>query len=228
MTTLVIFDIDGTLLNARWTNGRRPWDLFARCFAEHFGVPEIAHSPADYTHQTDTCWTDEAFRRQFARAPQRREVDGFWQYYSTKWLKLAPAETELSHITGAEHIFARLAQQGMRIALASGGLRRLQEFKLRQLCFQYDGLPAAYAEDGYSREDITRAAAGQVNGATRTVYVGDGWWDLSSCRSLGMPFIAIGKNHQELSQQGATHALPDYTNAEAFIEAVALCQAPGR
>ena len=104
----------------------------------------------------------------------------------------------------------------------------MQEFKLQRLGFQYEGVPAAYAEDGYSREDITRAAASQVEGATRTVYVGDGWWDLSTCRNLEMPFIAIGKNHQELEQQGATHALKDYTNPEVFLKAIAQCQAPAR
>lgn len=229
MATLVIFDIDGTLLRAHWKDPNSdPYNVFSRAFESHFGVENVSHQSEDYSHQTDACWTDEAHRRHFGRALGQAETEAFWDYYLDLWEEATPAEMDLRLIPGAERVFEQLAGLSMKLAIASGGLRRMQEFKLRRAGLSFEHLPHAYADHGYTREDITRHAQKQFadDGIERTVYIGDARWDVESCRNLGMPFIGMGARHKELIKHGATHALPDYTNEDAFPEAVAECGAP--
>jgi phosphoglycolate phosphatase-like HAD superfamily hydrolase len=227
--TLVIFDVDGTLLNARWT--RQPGaneSHFVTCFEEHFQVFGVPGHNEAYTHQTDSCWTVESYRLFFGRDPTREEIDSFWNHYLDRYEELAPMYVAVREVGGAADTMAELANCGAHVAIASGGLRRMQEYKLRAARLPFEGLPSSYCDNAYSREDIINAALELVreHRIERTIYVGDASWDVQACRNLGMPFIGVGHRGESLRQAGATHVLEDYTQPGAFMEALQACRAP--
>ena len=64
----------------------------------------------------------------------------------------------------------------------------------------------ATASDATRRPDIIRLAVTRAQGElSRTVYVGDGPWDLHACRELGIPLIATGHRAGGLVAHGAKH-----------------------
>ena len=87
-------------------------------------------------------------------------------------------------------------------------------------------IPFASADDHFSREEIIKIVIDKSkkyynqSQFDKTVYVGDGIWDLFSTRRMGIPFLGIGVNGQEslLRKEGAKYILRDYSNQELFIE----------
>jgi phosphoglycolate phosphatase-like HAD superfamily hydrolase len=93
------------------------------------------------------------------------------------------------------------------------------------MCF--DDHPAASADDALDRESIMRLSKQRAverygESFACTVYVGDGVWDARACRSVGIPFIGIGKGSQatRLSAEGAVRVFPDFGDVEIFLRSI--------
>ena len=73
-------------------------------------------------------------------------------------------------------------------------------------------IPAAFAEDGPSRESIVRAAIERakaqyrVRHFERIVSVGDAVWDVRAARRLQLPFVGVGTGQRAvlLREEGAS------------------------
>ena len=51
------------------------------------------------------------------------------------------------------------------------------------------------------------------------VYIGDGLWDIRASRSLGIPFIGVGRGEREkmLRAAGAKIVVPDFQDIAGFL-----------
>jgi phosphoglycolate phosphatase-like HAD superfamily hydrolase len=93
------------------------------------------------------------------------------------------------------------------------------------MCF--DDYPAASADDALDRESIMmlstqRAAERYGESFACTVYVGDGVWDARACRSVGIPFIGIGRGSRatRLSAEGAVRVFRDFSDGDMFLRSL--------
>ena len=111
--------------------------------------------------------------------------------------------------------------------MATGGWALTARYKLRVANLSVD-CPIVTSDEAISREAILEKAIDAslcfygVKDFRRTVSIGDGVWDVKAARSLGLPFVGIGRGAgaERLLRLGASHVLPDYRDLDAVFRAM--------
>ena len=223
MNGLVIFDVDGTLTETLDIDDSS-WQEAGQ---EVLGLEKINTDWGVYEHSTD-----EAVVSQLIREQTNLPVDeGIIHRFRDRIHELLRAAAQDSRCIqpkpGAQVLFSALEDAGWAAAIATGGWEVNARFKLQQAGVCIDGIPAAFAEDAWPREDLIRLAqerASQQYGENfdSIVYVGDGVWDMAAASLAGTGFIGIGTGEKKslLQKEGASAVLPDFLDSGVFIDAV--------
>lgn len=220
---LAIFDIDGTLTNTNSVDN----ECFVKALAEALAITEIDTDWAAYPHTTDSGITQHIFQEKLGRNPEETEVDKFkscfvnmlsehYQSNSSSFVEIAGAATVLNKLK---------RDSDWAVAIATGCWRESALLKLKAAKIDTDGIPAAYAEDGLSREDILKTAVSQsleqyrVSRFGKIVSIGDGLWDVRTARRLDFAFLGVGCRESEtrLRQAGATHVIEDFSDYDQLV-----------
>ena len=106
--------------------------------------------------------------------------------------------------------------------------------KLRAAKIDIDGVPAAYAEDGLSREEILQAAVSQsleqypLRSFGKIVSIGDGLWDVRTARRLNFTFLGVGcgKSAAMLHQAGAKHVIENFADYGQLVRFLNEAEVP--
>jgi phosphoglycolate phosphatase-like HAD superfamily hydrolase len=106
--------------------------------------------------------------------------------------------------------------------------------KLRAVGIDIDDVPAGFAEDGLSREEIVWTAISKSLAHYRQkrfekiVSIGDGIWDVRAAARLELPFLGVGSEDRAsiLHQAGATHVIKDFTNLQRVIQSLNDAEIP--
>lgn len=229
---LAIFDIDGTL-----TETDRVDDIcFVQAMADAHAITEISTDWAKYPHTTDSAITSYIFRIRFNREPEEAELLKFKSHFIGLLEGFRAKDSSLfAEIVGASLMLRRLNQDTeWRVAIASGGWRVSAALKLKAAGIKVNDFPAAFAEDGLSREEIMQAAEMKArthyrqNDFARIVSVGDGLWDVRTARNLKFPFIGLGsgEKEKELRRAGATHVIKDYVDYSLLLNCLVEADIP--
>lgn len=215
---LVIFDIDGTLTRTNDLDGR----CYAQALEEGLGAP-IERDWAAYRHVTDAGIAAEAFERSIGRPP---DADDLARVRDRFLALLRATREEVFEVPGAAALVRALqGRPGVAVAIATGAWRESAVWKLRRAAVAADGIPMATGDDSPMRDDIIRLAARRAGGPfDRTVYVGDGPWDLAATRRLGIAFVGVAADRDPavLRSLGAPHVLGDLRDNPAFLSAAGL------
>lgn len=140
-----------------------------------------------------------------------------------------------AEIAGSSSMLRQLNRESdWRLAIASGGWRISAELKLETIGIGIDEFPAAFADDGFSREDILNSALSkarehyQQSNFERVVSVGDGLWDVRTASNLKFPFLGIGAGEREkkLREAGASHVIEDYVYYDKLIRILREARIP--
>ncbi|MCU0759247.1 MAG: haloacid dehalogenase-like hydrolase [Steroidobacteraceae bacterium] len=192
MTHLVVFDVDGTLVDSMGFDGA----IYARTLGEVLGR-EVDEDWSGYRHVTDSGILEEVLERHSvsdADGRLRREVER--RFVAAIAARLAADPGECREIPGARALFDGLrADPRCRVAIATGGWRATALLKLATAGFEIGDTPLATASDAPDRTGIMQIAARRACGdvtPSRCTYFGDGDWDRAACRALGWDFVAIG------------------------------------
>lgn len=190
MKTLVIFDIDGTLLQSAGLHH----DLISAILAAD-GLDVTFQPWGAYKHYTDLGVLDELYRHSRGRPIAADELARYDALYEEA-LQQHVAEHGLHEVAGAKALLASLAQRSdVAIAFATGSLRRMAKLKLSTLGIDTDHIALASGGEYLTREDIVRnavrQAVGEESGSVRKVILGDGLWDQRTAANLGIPFVAL-------------------------------------
>lgn len=229
---LAIFDIDGTLTRTDHVD-----DIcFVRALADAHAITEVSTDWAGYPHTTDSAITSHIFQERFDRAPVEAELLKFKSRFVCLLEEYRAKDSSLfEEIIGASLMLRRLNQHPeWQVAIASGGWRVSATLKLKTAGIEVNDYPAAFADDGLSREEILHAAVTkaqtlyQQNNFARVVSVGDGLWDVRTARNLRFPFLGIGSGEREekLRQAGATHVIKDYCDYSRLLDCLAEADIP--
>ncbi len=229
---LAVFDVDGTL-----TRTDRVDDIcFVRALADAHSIDDVSTDWAAYPHTTDSAITSHIFRERFGRAPEEAELLKLKSHFVRLLEGQRAAEPSLfAEVVGASAMLRRLSREpAWRAAIATGGWRVSAALKLKAARVEPDDYPAAFADDGISREEILRAALERAqtfyrrSRFDRVVSVGDGLWDVRAARNLGLPFLGVGCGEREerLRRAGATHVIEDFGDYGRLLACLAEACVP--
>jgi phosphoglycolate phosphatase-like HAD superfamily hydrolase len=216
---LIIFDVDGTLTDTIAVDAR----CFLRTFVEVCDFVDVDPDWSRYKNATDAGIFHEVFLSRNGRPPAEIETTRFRDHL-VRLFRYAAGEARFSAIAGAPQLLARLDQSGQyKVALATGCWRESARVKMASAGMDYDVYPSASADDAPDREAIIQLvverAAARYRGLEGSVYVGDGVWDARACRTLGIPFIGIGRAGQadKLLEEGAVRIFGDLADSDHFF-----------
>jgi phosphoglycolate phosphatase-like HAD superfamily hydrolase len=187
---VVIFDIDGTLLDSVRFHHAALIATYAS-----LGVGLGSRSLSEFPHYTDSAifsqLVDES-RGGLATAGELERLDERLEREYTR-LRFASA---VSPIAGAEALLRALgADPRFEISFATGAMRRASLHKLRLLDVDPEGALITTASEFQTRERIVteavRLAAARRRRRVRVVSIGDGVWDQRAAERLAIPFLAV-------------------------------------
>jgi phosphoglycolate phosphatase-like HAD superfamily hydrolase len=204
--TLIVFDVDGTLVGGESTDSAS----FAAAFEEAAGFALDGTSYESFEEVTAQAIVHQALRDMSSKTKQGIEHAVRHGYL---WRLQTAHENNPASFPALEGAFAlleELKKQGVPVAIGTGDWFETSTFKLRAAGIPFDNIPMVTSSDFYRRGDIIAGAAAKAGRPLReTVYVGDGLWDLRSCQKLGITFIGVGRRIEQLASAGATHTVRD-------------------
>ncbi|RMG47623.1 MAG: HAD family hydrolase [Acidobacteria bacterium] len=219
----VLFDVDGTLIDARGA-GRR---ALARAASVAFAVPERAAGEAlaaiDFRGATDRGIT-LALATALGRRPGERFPELLEAYVRFLEEEMRAAERRL--LPGVGALLAQLeARRQISVGLLTGNFRRAARIKLAP--FGLDHLadrPGGFGEDGLDRRDIARAAVRRIGALgippRRVLVVGDTPRDVRAARAAGARAVAVASGwtpRDELEGCGAEIVLTDLSEPHSLL-----------
>jgi len=229
---LAIFDIDGTLTNTNSVDN----ECFVKAFAEAHAITEIDTDWSAYPHTTDSGITLSIFQQKFGRNPEETELGKLKCCFVNMLREQYQSDSSsFVEIAGASIAISRLRRESdWAVAIATGCWRESALLKLRAVKIELEGMPAAYAEDGLSREEILQAAVAQsldryqVGSFGKIVSVGDGLWDVRTARRLNFGFLGVGcgKSAAMLRQAGAKHVIDDLSDYHQLVRLLNEAEVP--
>lgn len=229
---LVIFDIDGTLIESTAVDDA----CFLRAAEEVLGVRSPDADWANYPHCSDTGLVSELLRRYVGREARAEDVERFRQRFRALLEDAVRTQPSLfSPIPGIHELLERLAErEDIAVAVATGGFEVTARAKLDWACLPLQAHPAAFSEDGPSRESIVTAAvrrAGEAHGRTdfdRIISIGDGVWDVRTAASLGVGFVgrASADDADRLRREGAEMVISDYLDEPELLRTILAAATP--
>lgn len=206
--TLFVFDIDGTLTD---TVSLHQY-AFVQALAQ-LGVKEIDTNFNAYKHHTDYHIAKTIYEKDtgfsFETQQQAMFEDLLFDFIDKE---------SFAAISGAQQMIAALeADSNTGVCYATGSLLRPAICKLQRTGINFAPLQLSASNGIEERESIVQAAIQQAKAFykqdhfERIVSIGDGLWDLLTARNLGLAFIGIGNQHQQLlAAHGATLHFRDW------------------
>ena len=216
---LVIFDIDGTITDSTNVD----YQCFVQTFYDLYQL-DVRHMQwNDFLHVTDSGVTSELFRKNFDQEISK-DVEETIKLYFYNLLK--SRQKEITEIPGAIKTLQLLPEMlHTVIAFATGGWKMTAVYKLSAIGYDVSSQIMVTADDHFDRSQITLKAIDQSRIKHRLerfesiTYIGDGLWDLRTCKQLGINFIGIdylGTN--ELTDAGAEFVVKDLLQPDKIIQ----------
>lgn len=223
---LVIFDIDGTLCRTSQLDDDC-WRLAAR---EVLGIESMSTDWNDYPHSTDESIASHLLKQARGVEARRKDIDELRDRF-VAILEEAheSAPDRMKQTPGASEFINRLVSEGHGVAIATGGWTASARFKLDCCGIEHRSIPSAFACDAHPRAEIIEIARSRtlesgigITDDTDVVYIGDGLWDLTAARNLGIGFVGIASGDRELllREAGANHVFPDFLGQDDLLVAL--------
>lgn len=230
MKTLVIFDIDGTLLHSNKVDSI----CFSETYEAQFGQPFPTIDWRAFAHVTDHTIFNAVIEKHFARPATAEDIEKQRSHFVNRLQeKRKVAPQEFMEVAGAVAAVKRLQDDPeYLIGIATGGWEAPAKVKLQHIGFPMDGCFDSYADNKITREDIlseaiakARAAHGDIG---RMVYVGDAVWDVKTTRNMALNFIGLRLrgDFEVLRDQGAETLIQNYQDYDRFVEAIKSAEPP--
>ena len=228
MQTLLLFDIDGTLI----LSGRAGLRALDHAF-EHVTGTADAFRGINAAGRTDGFLLEEAARRaELDLTPELRTAIESVYYERLAREIEKPGEGRKSVMPGVRPLVDRLAgRPDVVLALLTGNFRRSARIKLEYFDLWAPFRFGAFADDATDRNALvpvalTRAReAGHAPHADRVIVIGDTPLDVECARAGGVRALGVATGShstEELREAGAYEVFEDLSETEKVIEALGI------
>jgi len=228
--TLVIFDVDGTLVYSNKIDSR----CFAETYEQIYGLPFPTIDWTKYPHVTDDTIFKTVIRDHFGRSTTAEEMAVFKEAFTKRIEQqrlLTPEEFKI--VPGAKRTIEQLLElPNYAVGIATGGWKKPAILKLNFVKIPTTPLLISGADGKETREQIIEEVLQQAAAIPldykRIVYVGDAIWDVKTTRNMQIPLIGLRwKGDKEfLYQHGVQHVLTDFLDFETVIDYIENAQPP--
>ena len=232
-TTLLLFDIDGTLLLSGGAGSR----ALNETFEELFGVAG-AFDGIPVAGRTDPLLLDDALARQdltAAAGVRARFHDRYCERLAKTILDPLPRK---GLMPGVRELLAGLdGRAGFRSALLTGNYARAARIKLEHFGLWRHFACGAYGDDAASRDDLVPVAMERarergidIRSPAQVVVIGDTPLDIRCARAGGAWSVAVATGSfdaAELRSHGADRVLQDLADTAGCIDVLDSMAAAG-
>jgi phosphoglycolate phosphatase len=216
MTTqakLVLFDIDGTLVDTGGA-GARSWSwAFERVFHRQIDIAE--HSTAG---MTDPAIARATFTQVMEREPTGEELTRLMAGYQAVLPDYVASSPDYRVLEGVEDLLERLTRAGILLGLTTGGLEAAAHAKLGRGVLNHFFFIGGYGSDSEDRVELTRVGIlrgkrmldGRLD-PDEVLVVGDTPLDVAAASGAGAVSVGVASGHygvEQLRDAGADHVLP--------------------
>lgn len=216
--TVLLFDIDGTLLHGGGS-GRR---AVARVFGERFARREVFDS-VRFHGMTDRAIVRGGLERAGLPADEAA-IDAVCAAYLAALAEEVPRASEFRVMPGAAALLDALAgRSGVAVGLGTGNLREGARIKLEHARLYHHFAFGGFGCDAEDRAELIRIGAERgarhVNRPVadcRVIVIGDTPKDVAAAQAIGARSLTVetsGFSAADLLASGATWAFPDLTAA---------------
>lgn len=228
--SLVLFDIDGTLVDC----GKAAGKAFSAAFHEAFGVACPIFKAEEVSGLTDTAILMEVVRR-LNIDPDDLELrrDRAFAIYARNLERELKANPAIALPGAAEAVRALRSLEACAVGLLTGSTEATARVKLDTAGISFDQFVCgAFSEDGERREALPPAARRRFTGLfdrepRATILIGDTPRDVQAAHATGCEFIGVATGPysvETLEAAGARVVLRDLKDAESLWRVIApLC-----
>ena len=220
---LVVFDIDGTLMNTKEVDDTCFINSLKECW--NCDLKEVDWS--NYKNVTDTGLAKDIFKEFFKKEINESELHNLKKIFYSKINSEADRHPQkFREIEGATRFIRNLKSKNIAISFATGGWEITAKCKLKQINIELECFPYASSDDHFSRTEILnksvqRAKQYYGNDFLKIIYVGDGIWDYKAACELNIEFIGIDYTEDgKLSNAGALRIVKDYSEQDTIMDMI--------
>lgn len=220
---LIMFDIDGTLLNTTSEDL-----LFSETMKEWLSIESIEDDWSTYKNITDSGIASELFLQVKSCHPNNDDINLACNIFYKKWSqKLIDEPGSCIPISGIHAFLQELHKhKDVSIAIATGGWEKTAKLKLNHSHILFSDIPLSTSNDSFSREQIMQIAYSRALEKTKAldfqkvIYFGDGSWDYKASRNLGYNFIAVNSSNCKDFFSGADvkYIIDDFTDYDHILD----------
>ena len=211
-TKLLIFDIDGTLIDS--VSGYH--EVIINAMTD-LGIENIDTDFNALKHHTDSYALKYNYENFFDKELPVNLLDQFENLIVT-YLKTQPKTIA---IKGVDKILNQLRDSEYAFAFATGSLPESAILKMKSAGLEMNAALLATSKTSFSREGFVLEAIEKAKSYynltefEQIISVGDGIWDLKTAQNLDLDFIGIGtKNKAVMEANGMEFWCEDFTNFE--------------
>ena len=222
MRKIVIFDIDGTLIELL----QAETNAYLKAFNVSFGISGLSDNWDSYQCRNDLAIAREIIGRHFARPCRTEELSKLLETYTFLLKNEVYGRGVMPKLVlGVGDVLKALDKRGnVGIALATANPEQISKFRLETAgIWEYFGC-GAFAEDGNDKALILGKAIGRCHERWRdftntwdVIFIGDHPSDAVAAQALGVHFIGINAHTKQFGASGVYTIFQDYSALGRFL-----------
>ena len=215
---LIIFDIDGTILDSVNADNK----CFIQTFKDLYQIDLTNVDWNDFKNVTDTGLTIEIFEKWLKRIPEKVEIETIKTYFKSLIENCVNEFTEIEK--ALSFIKLLINKSDFEIGFATGGWKETAELKCNSIGLNLNEFIFKSCSDHFNRAKIIElvikdALDKNSNKEYESIlYFGDGLWDLKTTIELGIDFIGVDfNNNNKLYNAGVEKVIENYAELDKIL-----------